>query len=286
MEKSITIDDRPFYFSFLEGEVMSVNKHSTTRVTGHGGGGAISTTSISGVSGNIRDINISSTVDTETEIWLKDRNDKETRISLKNTDIPCRQGHRVACVIIGDDSTRWISSFINFNARKITRLISNNDLFEMLKISDVPAKTKRVGLAAAIAAFTTCTVAGFAFSVMKETSGPLVLGTISGLIFSSMLTKRVEIPREPGYIANTKAFEDERDNAENWAMNNLYDPKNADFSYLTPAQQHAKTPQQIEAEQRALKEKRKSEGKCTVCGVILNTFQEQAVGYCSACKTK
>ncbi|MBG3878829.1 hypothetical protein FVW20_17950 [Desulfovibrio oxamicus] len=237
MKKTINIDGKEIWFSFIAGEVMSATKHSTTEIFGSGGGGSIDTSLYNSlgprVHGKMKDIEISSKTNTATELWIKGSDDKETRIVMQNTDIPCRQGHRVAFVTAGKNSTYYISLFINFNARTTTHLIKKENLLDLLEIRDTPAETKLSGTTKSITTAVAVSAAGITTASLTNSIEFNIIGIVAGICIGFMMLGRKEIPRPQSYVANTDIFATEYEEAVTWAMSNLYDPANADLRYLT-----------------------------------------------------
>jgi len=76
------------------GEVLEASTHSETHISGGGGGGTISTNSVSGVTGHISNVSISSSTYTKTKIWVKTPEGGEKEWIIPG-EISVRTGHRV-----------------------------------------------------------------------------------------------------------------------------------------------------------------------------------------------
>ena len=119
---SFVIDGKELLADVDMGEVLEIQSHSETRISGSGGEGSISTSRNTGVSGSISPINISSTVINRTKIWVKtsDFAEDEWIFPFDLTTLSVRKGHKIGRYIVFDAEKRqgWVRKFINFTTNR------------------------------------------------------------------------------------------------------------------------------------------------------------------------
>ena len=119
---SFMIDGKELLADVDMGEVLEIQSHSETRISGSGGEGSISTSRNTGVSGSISPINISSTVINRTKIWVKtsDFAEDEWIFPFDLTTLSVRKGHKIGRYIVFDAEKRqgWVRKFINFTTNR------------------------------------------------------------------------------------------------------------------------------------------------------------------------
>ena len=84
------------------GEVLEIQSHSETRVSGSGGGGRIDTDNYNKVSGTISSVEISSKVLNKTKVWVKtsDKLEDEWIFPFDITELSIRTGHKIGRYVI------------------------------------------------------------------------------------------------------------------------------------------------------------------------------------------
>ena len=148
------------------GEVLEIQSHSETSISGSGGGGSISTNN-TGVTGTISPIDVSSTVINKTKIWVKTSNTAEDEwiFPFDVTQLSVRVGHKIGRYTVFDAATRHgsVRKFINFTTGK-TLDVSPSDY----------------------------TMTSLGLSREVEGSGPyVIIGVCLGLFFGFMLGNTV-----------------------------------------------------------------------------------------------
>lgn len=288
MRRYIEINGVPYFFYFMSGTVLSLEKHSTTHVSGSGGGGHISTNSLTGVSGSIRDVEISSVVVTERECWLKEDGGRETRIVFKNIDIPCRVGQRVAFIgFASANSSHWVS-FLNFASMEIETLMSPKELAALYGIRNAPESSNSTGKGIAFLIFLACWIVGvFASDILKVNGlGALgfVLGVVCGAVYCQIKSSSKKDSVVESRQSNIDYFLMEYDACVKWALGTLSVPLAAADNFLTPEDRWQKS-DELERQKSVLIKQRKDQGLCTSCGGVLSSLSEKTVGYCNGCRT-
>lgn len=117
-----TIENRKFFFSMHYGEVLESSTNSTTHVTGHGGGGSISTDYQGRVSGRTESIKISSHTKTETNVWIRNQHGEEEEWVFP-FKISVRAGHKLLIIAIGEEGgAKYRCTLVNATTGTMTEL--------------------------------------------------------------------------------------------------------------------------------------------------------------------
>lgn len=132
------VNDKKVNFHSLTGVVVSSNKTSTTRVTGHGGG------SRRDIFGNhyVADVKFdSNTIETH-EIWIKTEDAKEHLISLNDHSVSVRDGQTVTLICLSGENEDVIFyvKFINHTADLIWTLMDSDVIIDKHYDKDRHAK--------------------------------------------------------------------------------------------------------------------------------------------------
>ena len=131
---SFNLDGKELIADVKIGEVLEIQSHSETRVSGSGGGGRIDTDSYNKVSGTISSVNISSKVFNETKVWVKtsDALEDEWVFPFAVTELSIRAGHKIGRYIIcnSEDNAEGGHSciarrFINFTTGRMIEIASS-----------------------------------------------------------------------------------------------------------------------------------------------------------------
>lgn len=109
-------DDKEFEFAKLTGEVFSNNKFSETHVSSSGGGGHVDPQ----YGGHVAAAQVSSTVTTVHEFWIKDDKGEEHPVNLRGHDIPLALGQKITLIssgLVGAPQHHYVLIY-NHNAKK------------------------------------------------------------------------------------------------------------------------------------------------------------------------
>lgn len=122
------------------GEVMGTNKYSETRVSSSGGGGTVSGyigPHGGSVNGNISAPEITSTVTTKHEFWIRTDDGKEVAIKLTDVDIPLRVGQVITMVSVHKKGGKrgFYCLLVNHNAEKHFFITSGREINGLFKIN-------------------------------------------------------------------------------------------------------------------------------------------------------
>jgi len=105
-----------FNFWRRTGEVISTNKMSETHISSSGGGGHVDPQ----YGGHVAAAQISSTVITTHEFWLKEEDGTERAVQLRGKNIPLAVGQKVTLIagsVLGEDQGYYVVLY-NHNAKK------------------------------------------------------------------------------------------------------------------------------------------------------------------------
>lgn len=137
-----TLAGKEFSAYIQQGEVIEIQSHSETHISGKGGGGAISTDASYGYSntkGTISDIQISSTVHNSTKLWVKTPEglEDEWLFPVDITQLSVRKGHNVCLYLIGEPTARksLIRKFVNLSTGKATEISTPEESLKIFKLA-------------------------------------------------------------------------------------------------------------------------------------------------------
>ena len=126
---SFQLVDKELVANVDVGEVLEIQSHSETRVSGAGGGGRISTDGRGDVSGNITPVEISAKVVNKTKIWVKTDNAAEDEwiFPVDITALSVRIGHKIGRYTLVDSATRQgtVRTFVNFTTGRTLSISSD-----------------------------------------------------------------------------------------------------------------------------------------------------------------
>ena len=137
-----TLADKEFSAYAQQGEVVEIQSHSETHISGTGGGGSISTNAAWGysdTSGKMSNINISSTVHNMTKLWVKTPKglEEEWIFPVDITQLSVRKGHNVCLYSIEESKTRKSSTrkFINVTTKKGTNISTPEETLKIFNLA-------------------------------------------------------------------------------------------------------------------------------------------------------
>ncbi|MDP1697059.1 MAG: hypothetical protein U0975_10610 [Erythrobacter sp.] len=133
--KSLDLGRNVLRFNVVEGVIVGDKKWAETHVYSSGGGGYIGPQG-----GYVRPPTLNSNVSTNHEIWIKENgSEREFPISLRNTDLKVREGHKVAVVIADTGQHRYFTQLVNRTTRQVFPLFGNlqNFVIEAAKLNRV-----------------------------------------------------------------------------------------------------------------------------------------------------
>ena len=158
METSRTyvIGDAELTATIFEGEILQVDEVNTTHVHGEGGGG-----SIAQGSGNMSNMRIYSTTETETKVWVS-RNGKEAQWTLPGA-FPFRPGHKIAVCDVsnGNKIVTCLVKNVTMGKQWITTGEKGQQIFKFFTINKWFRGTLFLLLAGLSIAATPLTLLGF-----------------------------------------------------------------------------------------------------------------------------
>lgn len=129
--------------SIIQGKVLESNISSETLIHGSGGGGSISTNSLTGVTGRINKINISSSTKKTTKIWVKLNNNREEEWVFPG-EISARAGHDVYLYRVCNkkNGKDFVYKFVNLTTGNVVEFMSQDEIldsfFLLNNVSAVP----------------------------------------------------------------------------------------------------------------------------------------------------
>ncbi|WP_136799653.1 hypothetical protein [Desulfosediminicola ganghwensis] len=119
-------------------------KYSKTYVSSSGGEGYVGPNG-----GVVEAAQVSSSVSTKHEFWIRKEDGTEKSIQLSDCDIPLREGHKITVVAMGpiNDKSGYFTLLINHSANTHHTINSADNLNGLFKIDQLTGKSLLISIA-------------------------------------------------------------------------------------------------------------------------------------------